>query len=359
MRSVEKTAETREKAIESALAELGVTLDEAQVEILETGTRGIFGFMARPWKVRVSTDKPEKRRSAAHPVPSHQHETARGGNVPVRRETRPHRPEPPHREERRKETPEKKVATQPKNMPKHAKAEHTTAPPRAPKTGPEETRKLGATSPPSAPKPQHEDAAMAPVTDEQGREAAALLQELVSKMGIRAKAEFVRAEDGSARVNLESEDSALLIGTKGQTLQALQYILNRIFAQKETADAEGMERITVDVEGYVDRRRAALEEAAQRAARQAVRNGEPVQLRPMSAQERRIIHLTLQNHPEVTTHSVGEGYLRSVVVTPKNPRRRPQQKPYSHSGGRGHGRGHRPSHSRRNDQELDPGQLSD
>ena len=138
-------------------------------------------------------------------------------------------------------------------------------------------------------------------------------------------------DDGAARLNIASEDSALLIGRKGRNLQAMQYLINRIISRTDANDVT--ERLIVDIEGYVDRRKAALEELAENMAARAKSAGRDMRLKPMSPQERRIVHLALQNDEEVRTFSLGDSLFRTVVISPRDKR----------SGGGGGGGGSRDS----------------
>jgi len=207
------------------------------------------------------------------------------------------------------------------------------------------------------------DEAFEPITDEQGQEAAALLREMIAKMGIEAEVTLVRTEDGAAKLDVRSQDSAMLIGRKGRTLGAMQYIVNRMIAQGDTA--ENTERLMIDVEGYVDRRRETLEDLARHFAGRVKESGRPARLKPLSPQERRIIHMTLRNDPDVRTASLGESLYRTVVISPVNAR---QGRPQGQGGG-GRGRGSRGGRGRggrrpdgpprQRDVEIDPGQFGD
>jgi spoIIIJ-associated protein len=109
------------------------------------------------------------------------------------------------------------------------------------------------------------------------------------------------------------EDLGILIGRHGQTLATLQYML-RIMVSHQT---KTWTPIVIDVEGYKKRRSEALQALAVRMAEQVRARGTPFTLEPMPAYERRIIHLALADHPDVTTQSVGEGDLRKVVILPE------------------------------------------
>jgi spoIIIJ-associated protein len=142
--------------------------------------------------------------------------------------------------------------------------------------------------------------------------AARILREILERMGIDAE---VSAFDDGERVILDAhgQESGLVIGKKGATLDALQYLINRIVSKKP-GDGPG---IVVDAEGYRGRREDSLMDLARRLAEKAVKSGRPVPVEPMSPHDRRIIHVALKEHPEVTTESEGEGLFRRVVIFPK------------------------------------------
>jgi len=145
------------------------------------------------------------------------------------------------------------------------------------------------------------------------------LEELLAKMKIKAE---VRAswgapeEPGAAPqllLDVQGNDLGMLIGRKGETLAALQYIV-RLIISKQLNQAVSL---AVDVEGYRQRREEQLRRMAQRLAEQAVERGRTMTLEPMPANERRIIHLELRDHLAVRTESVGEGDRRKVTIIPK------------------------------------------
>ncbi|HEX3699005.1 MAG TPA: RNA-binding cell elongation regulator Jag/EloR [Polyangia bacterium] len=142
--------------------------------------------------------------------------------------------------------------------------------------------------------------------------AARILREILDRMGIDAE---VSAFDDGERVILDAhgQESGLVIGKKGATLDALQYLINRIVSKKP-GDGPG---IVVDAEGYRGRREDSLTDLAQRLAEKAIKSGRPVPVEPMSPHDRRIIHVALKEHGGVTTESEGEGLFRRVVIFPK------------------------------------------
>jgi spoIIIJ-associated protein len=147
------------------------------------------------------------------------------------------------------------------------------------------------------------------------REAAAkALRDILDRMGIDAE---VSAFDDGERIFLDAHgaESGLIIGKKGATLDALQYIVNRIVSKKPN-DGPG---VVVDAEGYRGRREDSLADLARRLAEKAVKTGRPVPVEPMNPADRRIVHVTLVDHPGVSTESDGEGLFRRVVIYPKAP----------------------------------------
>lgn len=116
--------------------------------------------------------------------------------------------------------------------------------------------------------------------------------------------------DNPPVINIQGEDAGLLIGRRGETLSALQFIVNLML----TSQGDRNDRIVLDVEQYRERRRRNLTVLAQRTAERVVSSGNVVALEPMSPADRRIIHIALENHARVTTESDGEGRDRRVTV---------------------------------------------
>lgn len=158
------------------------------------------------------------------------------------------------------------------------------------------------------------------ISDDQGREAAAMLSEVIVAMDLAGSVSFARVKDGSARLTIDSpEDGGILIGKRGVTLSAIQYLINRMI--DKTNSAENTECLVVDVGGYVDRRAATLVDMAHSMAKRAKETRRIVRLKPLSPQERRIIHLALEKDPQVRTYSLGDSLFRSIVINPVGGRR--------------------------------------
>ena len=159
----------------------------------------------------------------------------------------------------------------------------------------------------------------APEEDDRADVAMGILETLLSLMGVDASAvslvgSFVEGEDTAPiAFDIKGDDLGILIGRRGQTLSCLQYIIRLILGHQSGAWLP----IVVDVGGYKQRRYEALQALAWRIAEQVKAGQTSFTLEPMSAYERRVIHLALAEHPDVTTQSIGEGEARKVVVLPK------------------------------------------
>jgi len=148
-----------------------------------------------------------------------------------------------------------------------------------------------------------------------------VLEELLDKMGVDADVEIGLAElisggqddGGGLLLNIRGDDLGILIGRRGQTLSSLQYLVRLLLANR----TQTFVPLVIDVNGYRQRRFEALRTLAQRMAEQVTTQRMPFSLEAMPAFERRIIHLALAEHPEVTTQSVGIGEGRKVVIVPK------------------------------------------
>lgn len=272
-RSVETTGADIETAIEQGLKELGVSRESVIVEILEEPSRGLLGIGARQARIRLTTAAPVRDMApVAPPAPAR----------PAASET------PAPRMERQRPAPVEDIGDD---------ADETTSIP----------------------------ASMVPVTDDEmdddARVGMATLQELLEKMEIDATVAVYRAqaEQGEQApwvLQIQGSDLGTLIGRRGETLTALQYI-TRLIASREL---QRRTNIVIDVEGYKARREEMLRRLAQRMAQQAAELGRTVALEPMPPYERRIVHLELRNNPDVTTQSVGEGDHRKVTIVPNKRR---------------------------------------
>ena len=144
------------------------------------------------------------------------------------------------------------------------------------------------------------------------KEAREILETLVKLMDIVAEIHTIQAPTGELPVtlNIDGDDLGVLIGRRGQTLTSLQYIVRLIVAER----LKMWVPINIDVAGYKNRRYESLRSLALRLAEQVTTSRRPITLEPMPADERRIIHLALSDHPDVATQSAGEGETRKVAI---------------------------------------------
>jgi spoIIIJ-associated protein len=142
------------------------------------------------------------------------------------------------------------------------------------------------------------------------REAQKILKGLLDRLDIVAQIQ-IREDDERICLNIQGDGSGLLIGRKGQTLDALEYLLNKMIPK----DLEDKKRIVVDTENYRARREESLMKLAQRLGDKARQLGRPVTVSPMNAHDRRIVHLALQNDRTLRTRSTGAGLYRKIVIS--------------------------------------------
>jgi spoIIIJ-associated protein len=249
--SVEVIAATVEEAIERGAAQLGLPREDLDVQVLDEGSRGVFGLTSRQARVRLVV-----RGSTPSPAP------------PV------------------------VVATVGK---------------------------------PAVVAPAARPVAFGPATEPDGEDdlealstTKVVVESLLERMEIDAAVDATWGEASDDRdrrpllINIRGGDLSLLIGRKGETLSALQYI-TRLIVSKETQRSIA---VVIDVQGYRARREQQLRQLAKNMATQAVERGRTMVLEPMPANERRIIHIELRDHPNVTTESTGEADQRKVTIIP-------------------------------------------
>jgi spoIIIJ-associated protein len=264
--SLDVSANTVDEAIELGLAQLGLSRERVDIEIIKEGKRGVFGIGAEKAVVRL-TPRSEQKPAAASPAPA---KKVAEPAAPVKKE------------ETRPAEPSAEIAP--------ARAE---------------------------PKP-----ASRPVSnqDDVGELAASYLFELLKHMGINAQVtprlaiDLVEEDEEPPLVlDVTGDDLGILIGRRSETLQALQFMV-RLMVNR---DLNRWEPIVVDVQSYRVRRRRSLRQMAEKMAERAAASRKRVVLEAMPPHERRIIHIALRNHPDVMTKSVGSEENRKVTIVPK------------------------------------------
>ena len=283
------------EAKENARAALGASeLEDVQFEIIDAGTKGFFGFMSRPAKVRAYIELPdtqEKKPRFERP----KKEKSENNERPEKTEKKNNRPEKSEKPKSQKKKPERREAPELQKTESQPKSEVI----------PEDQLKM------------------------EKREVEAgedmsfdFVKTLISDIGLNSTAELYACEDGTRRITIVGDDASVLIGHHGDTLDALQYLANLASMRKNIRGERDKSRVTIDIEGYRSKREATLRALARRMAAKALRNKRSVMLEPMSAYERRIIHSEVQNIEGVSTNSIGAGNNRKIVIflTDKKPK---------------------------------------
>jgi len=144
------------------------------------------------------------------------------------------------------------------------------------------------------------------------QKAQDVLENILQRFGFETSIEVLE-DDECVTLNIKGDGSGILIGRKGQTLDALQYVVNKIVHRSPNVTKQ----VIVDTEGYREKRKETLIDLAKRLSEQAKTREGPVSTSPLNPFERRIIHLAIQDDDELTTQSTGEGIYRSVVISPK------------------------------------------
>ena len=302
MKVHEVTGRTIEEAISQGLQELGVSISDVTVDIIEEGSKGLFGlFGSRPAKVRLSMKDDEAAADARSIL-----EDAMKEEEPAPKPKKENKPRKPARENK---PAEKESQEEAQEAPEKAeKPEKTEKPPkpRKPKEKKEKEEKPAAEPKEIVPAEQADRSTAAGKAQE-------FLQDLTRLMGVNVSVAVATDEEGNVRVNMEGDTLGILIGRRGETLDALQYLTSLLINKGQNTYT----RVTLDTEGYRAKREEALIRLANRMANRAQKTGR-VSLEPMNPYERRILHSALQDHPTVTTHSEGEEPNRHVVITLKN-----------------------------------------
>ncbi len=247
-------APTVDEAVEKASAALGLSIKELSYEVVDAGSEGFLGIGARD--ARIVVEVPETARTDTE------------------------------------EAPVDEVNEQPADT--SGSLGDTPA-------SLELSEVLG--GPPEAESVDVPEELLAEVKD--------LVTSLVEAMGFESRIDVYDA-DSFIAVDVASDNTALFIGQKGETIDALQYLVNSAVYRKRPF----VKRIILDAEGYRQRRVEAIQGIAHRTARRAIRERRSVELPPMSPSERRIVHLFLKDNPEVTTASEGSGENRRVRISP-------------------------------------------
>ena len=268
----EKWGTDVDTAVQLALDDLKLTIDEVDVTVLEEPSRGFFGIGSKLALVRVE----KKKTAKPEPAP-----------VPEKKE----KPQQVQPEKVKSENTEKTERTEaPKNKKERSNKKHN----------------------------KKEREPIAPVIEKipdeeltvcEDHVALKFLEEVTKEMGLTLDITAKTGEE-SLYIDIQGKDSGTIIGKRGQTLDAIQY-LTSLVVNKEN---QNYTRVVVDAENYRAKREKTLEKLALRLAGKVARTKRSVKLEPMNPYERKVIHATLQNHPQVTTRSEGQDPYRRVII---------------------------------------------
>ena len=271
------TAKNLDDAITEALVQLEVTSDRLDYEVIEKGSDGFFGIGRKQAVIKA-------RRKEEEPVVE----------VKAEKEERPAKAEKPAKVEKTERAEKKEsVKTETKNEFKkeHKKEKDFKKAPR---------------------KEVREETELAKVEQATIEACEKFVEDVLNAMNMEdVKVTSTVDEEGALSINMEGKNMGILIGKRGQTLDSLQYLTNRVANKMQ----DGYVRVKLDTEDYRRRRKETLENLAKNIASKVKRTRRTVALEPMNPYERRIIHSALQSDPAVSTHSEGEEPYRKVVVT--------------------------------------------
>ena len=327
MKSIESSGKTVEDAVRAGLQQLGCDAADVTIDVLEAGRPGLFGMFGKLAKVRLTlkendldfempslsldsqktrAPKPEKK---AEPKKAEKTEAPAPKNAEAPAAAKAE--EAPAAEAHAAEAP---AAEAPAAEEPAAEAPVAEAP-RAPRRS-RSNRAEKAERAESRPEKKNDEPFVPsdPETlSEAGRIAYDFLKNVTEKMGVQV-AIRVTEEADHLSVAMMGDTLGILIGRRGDTLDALQYLVSL----QVNKNREGYMRVSLDTENYRAKREEALTRLAQRMAARARKTGRKVTLEPMNPYERRVLHSALQNNPYVTTHSEGEEPYRRVVITLKS-----------------------------------------
>ncbi|MCR5808130.1 MAG: Jag N-terminal domain-containing protein [Clostridiales bacterium] len=342
--SVRSTGRSVDEAIFKGLQQMEISIDEVSIEIIQQETKGILGIGAKPAIVLLTKRPPESFDMPEYAAKYEEREPSRRDDRRRRdrRDDRRDRREKPDRREKAeapaaekneepKAEPAKPAEERPERREKPARREKNDRPMKAERREkPAEPKPTEAK--PAEPKPAEAAPAEAAepkvinytLEEAEGNPAAEFVKGLIEHMGAEGRVLAAHDED-CLRLRIDSEMMGMLIGHRGETLDAMQYLTGLVVNKNRKTD--GYTRVTLNTEEYREKREETLKRLAKKVASQVRATGRPRALEPMNPYERRVLHSTLQNNPDVTTHSEGEEPNRRVVVTPRRPKGRSYSKP--------------------------------
>jgi len=328
---LEFTGKNVTSAVEAACRQLNIPKKELKYNVISTGTTGIFGIVGRKdarIRVTVPTQKVQPSKEDKEGILSIVDE-AFGQSDPKPKPkqspppaTQKRAPKPtPSKEKEPQEIPESldKEIQNPENEPLFEDTEPLLEDDELlfEDTEPlleddEDTGRWDASPTPRPEKPNKEELPPEPVSQASIDLGVKTVQKMVDLITEDAHVEAI-TEENKLTLQISGGNTGILIGRKGQTLDAMQFLADKIINRQ----SEARVRVKVDIEGYMETRKANLKHLALKMAEKAKKTGRPATINQMSAQDRRIVHLALKEDDQVRTQSMGDGYYRRLVIFPK------------------------------------------
>ena len=296
-KSIITTGKTLDLAIEAALKQLGLDRDSVSVEVIENAKSGFLGFGAQPAKVKVTYEAPEEETGPKPALSSASRSKPKKYTPPVKAEPAPVAPKAPAAA-----PAEPKQEPKAERKPQEKKPAKQQAPKQAPK---QQTPKAPKAAPVAAPV-EYKPAEPGSVEEK----IEQFIKGLLEHMGSDAVPHAVKTGDDNYAVDLVGENLGMLIGRRGDTLDAIQHLTNYSINREAGKHA----RVSVDAEHYRQKREESLQRLAAKVAGKVVKYRRNITLEPMNAYERHVIHAALQETPGVTTYSTGTEPNRRIVV---------------------------------------------
>lgn len=313
--SIRVSAKTVDDAITEAMIQLGVTSDRLEYEVIEKGSAGFLGIGMKQAVIEARRKKGAekgndileeiKKEVKMEEKKSFKSDFKKEVKKEIKKDTKKSQKEPVNEI---KDTAVKEESPKAKETEKDVVTEK-------PEAG-EKKKEKNAAAEASAEKENsssRRSSEVVEVTEETKKAVEKFLSDVFQVMGMEVQIKSEIDKDGVLCIDMSGDNMGIIIGKRGQTLDSLQYLSNRV-ANKQQA---GYVRVKLDTENYRVRREETLRHLAKNIAHKVKRNRKPIALEPMNPYERRIIHYSLQSDPYVTTHSEGEDPYRKVVVTLK------------------------------------------
>ena len=296
MKSIESSGKTVKDAINQGAKELGCDPSDLEIEVLEMGSPGLFGMFGRLARVKLTLKEAEDEFEIDIPEMTIDQPAQKAARSRRREEKPKAKSAPAAQESAQAEAPAAEKSRKSKPRQRREKADEPVA------VVPAE---------PMEPEAPFVETAYENLTDD-AKHALDFLSGMVERMGVEAQFKACETPE-QLRVQIFGENMSLLIGRRGETLDALQYLTSLTVNRGR----EEYLRVSLDTENYRAKREEALRKLAARMANRCKKTGKRVALEPMNPYERRILHSALQGDPTVTTHSEGEEPYRRVIITLK------------------------------------------